>query len=90
MPQFAEDDRVLKHVLRVANSWVDCSLLSEKYHDEKIVVEHTAEVERHILDLLIHVVAVQQQCSASSTPIQAVRYKPCAVPIWSVTTMRLF
>lgn len=36
--QFNEDERVLRHILRVANQF-DCQLLPEKFHDEKIVVE---------------------------------------------------
>ena len=39
MVQFSEDERVLRYVLRIANPWLECSLLPEKYHDEKIVVE---------------------------------------------------
>eukprot|EP01034_Spumella_vulgaris_P028936 gene28936-35890_t len=58
--QFEEDERVLRHILKVAHP-DDLMLLPEKFHDENNVIAHSNEVVKRVLVLPMRIVDAEYQ-----------------------------
>jgi cell fate regulator YaaT (PSP1 superfamily) len=57
---FDENERVLRHIIKIANQF-DLALLPEKFQDESVVVEHANEVVKRVLVLPMQIISAEYQ-----------------------------